>query len=374
MAEDSRLAPGHPIPALDGLRALSILLVMVSHTGLQDRVPGVFGVTVFFFISGFLVTTLMIGEHRRSGTIAVRAFYMRRLLRLYPPLIVSVVIVGAVWVAAGGRLDLLGVAGALAYLTNYLVILAPQALDGIGGQLWSLAVEQHFYLLFPWLMLALLPHPARLARVLACLCAASLAIRIGVALAAPEAATQYNGVATECRIDAILFGALAALLVADQAGQRWVTFLTQPTVVAAALAVLLATFLIRDEFFRSTLRYTIQSLALVSPILALTSTGRFPAVRAVLDSRPLVAIGILSYSLYLWHLAALSLGEAVAIRLAWPQLAGAALGWALAFAAAWISYRAVERPVLGLRRRFGSRVAPTEGAASLHRAAAASAP
>lgn len=74
------------IPSLDGLRALSILLVMASHSGLQDRVPGVFGVTVFFFISGFLITTLLVGEYRRSGTIAVGAFYMRRFLRLFPPL------------------------------------------------------------------------------------------------------------------------------------------------------------------------------------------------------------------------------------------------------------------------------------------------
>lgn len=96
---ERHLAPDYPTPALSGLRALSILAVIVSHTGLQNRVPGVFGVTVLFFISGFLVTTLVIGEHRRSGTIAVGAFYMRRLLRLYPPLIVSVAVTSAAWVS-----------------------------------------------------------------------------------------------------------------------------------------------------------------------------------------------------------------------------------------------------------------------------------
>ncbi len=79
-------------------------------------------------------------------------------------------------------------------------------------------------------------------------------------------------------------------------------------------------------------------------------------MRAVLDSRPLVTIGVLSYSLYLWHLAALAVGDAVAERLAWPLAAGGALGWVLSFAAAWVSYRCIERPVMGLRRRFGSRV------------------
>ncbi len=172
---------------------------------------------------------------------------MRRLLRLYPPLAVSVVVIGAVWVATGGRLDPIGIFGALTYLTNYLVIFAPQTLDGIGGQLWSLAVEQHFYLLFPWIVLALGAMPARLAGALAALCAASLAVRIGVALTVPpETATQYNGIATECRIDAILYGALAALLVASPAGPKWIAALTRPAVVVAALGVLLTTFVIRD--------------------------------------------------------------------------------------------------------------------------------
>lgn len=72
------------LPGLDGLRALSILIVMISHSALAHIVPGVFGVTVFFFVSGFLITTLMLAEHQRSGGIAIRLFYIRRLLRLYP--------------------------------------------------------------------------------------------------------------------------------------------------------------------------------------------------------------------------------------------------------------------------------------------------
>lgn len=360
-ATEPNLRASRRIPSLDGLRALSILLVMTSHSGLQDRVPGVFGVTVFFFISGFLITTLLIDEYRRSGTIEIGAFYMRRILRLYPPLLVMIAVTGAAWVAAGERLHPLGVLGALAYLTNYLAIFVPGIMQGIGGQLWSLAVEEHFYLFFPWLMLLLLPHRKVLTAALIGLCAASLMVRIGVALAAPEAATQYNGMATECRMDAILFGALAALLRDAPHGRDALDRLTRPPVVATALAVLLATFLIRDPFFRSTVRYTIQSLALAPPILALTSTGRLPAIRTLLDSRPFVTIGELSYSLYLWHLAGLELGTSVAAHLALPSLSGWVLGWAIGFGAAALSWRFVERPFFALRRRFGSRqaTAPT---------------
>jgi peptidoglycan/LPS O-acetylase OafA/YrhL len=344
------------IPSLDGLRALSILIVMASHSGLQDRIPGVFGVTVFFFISGFLITTLLVDEYKRSGTIAVGAFYMRRFLRLFPPLFVFVALTGAVWVAIGKQLHPLGVLGALAYMTNYLVIFVPQIMQGIGGQLWSLAVEEHFYLFFPWLMLFLLPRRRMLVPVLIGLCVTSLMVRIGVALAAPDASTQYNGIATEARMDAILYGALAAILCATPQPQGLLERLTRPYIVGIALAILLATFLIRDPFFRSTVRYTIQSLALVPPILALTSTSRFPKIRMLLDSRPFVTIGVLSYSLYLWHLSGLELGTSTALHLALPDISGWVLGWFITFGAAWLSYRFVERPFFSLRRRFGSRL------------------
>lgn len=360
---NGRSTQSHAIPALDGLRALSILIVMISHSGLQDRVPGVFGVTVFFFISGFLITTLLVGEYQRSGRIAVGAFYMRRFLRLFPPLCVFVAVSCLVWVATGGRLHPLGVLGALGYMTNYLAIFDPHVLQGIGGQLWSLAVEEHFYLVYPWLMLLLLPRRSMLVPALVGLCAASLAVRIGVASAAPDAATQYNGMATECRIDAILFGALAAVLRGAPQGRSVVERLTRPWVVGLALAILLATFLVRDPVFRSTWRYTIQSLALAPPILALTTTGRFAPIRALLDSRPLVTIGILSYSLYLWHLAGLALGDHLAARFAWPSAAALALGWAATFAAATLSYSLVERPFFALRRRFGSKIRVTQGTA-----------
>lgn len=350
------LAAGHPIPCLDGLRALGILVVMVSHSHLQNLVPGVFGVTLFFFISGFLITTLLMTEHARTGTIAVGAFYMRRLVRLYPPLIVYVVLSGLVWVAAGGRLDPLGVTAALAYLANYVAIFAPERMHGIGGQLWSLAVEEHFYLVFPGLLLVLLPRRSMLLPVLAGLCVLALGLRAFVALRHPGIAPDYTGMATECRIDAILFGALAALFRRAHPDDRWMRAVTHPVPVGASLAVLLATLLYRDGLFRETWRYTVQGIAFAAPVLALTSTERYPRVRALLDGRVLVAVGVLSYSLYLWHLTGLDLGDHAARTLGASVPVGVALGWIASVALAAASYAWVEKPFFALRRRFGSRV------------------
>lgn len=347
---------GAAIPALDGLRAVSILLVMVSHSGLQHLVPGVLGVTIFFFISGFLITTLLMQEHARTGTIAIGPFYTRRLLRLYPPLIAFVGISGVAWIVAGGRLDPLGVFAALAYLTNYFAIFAPERLQGLGGQLWSLAVEEHFYLVFPWLLLAFQRWRRWLVGLLVALCLAALGLRIHVTLNNPDIATAYTGMASECRVDAILFGALAALFRDTPIGRRWIGVVTHPLSVGLGLGTIVLTLVYRDPFFRETVRHTLQGLALAAPVLALTSTDRFSTVREILDSRPFAVIGILSYSLYLWHLAGLSLGEHLAAVYALPVAAAVAVGWSATFLFAALSYRLVERPFFALRRRFGSHV------------------
>jgi peptidoglycan/LPS O-acetylase OafA/YrhL len=86
---------GLHIPSLDGLRAISFLIVFVAHSGLEWIVPGGFGVTVFFYLSGFLITTLMRVEYRRDGTVSLRAFYVRRVLRILPPFYLVLVLAHA---------------------------------------------------------------------------------------------------------------------------------------------------------------------------------------------------------------------------------------------------------------------------------------
>lgn len=344
------------IPGLDGLRAISILIVMVSHSGMQNLVPGVFGVTVFFFISGFLITTLLLREYRHEGRINIGMFYVRRLLRLYPPLIAFVGISALVWWASGHRVDPLGLFGALFYLANYVSIFAPDAMAGLGGQLWSLAVEEHFYAVYPLVLLVLLSRRLLVLPVLLSLCALSLAIRCYVAWQYPEFATAYNSMATETRIDAILFGAATAIVWNSPAGEAFVERWTRPHIIVAALAAILLSLAIRDEIFRATLRHSVQEIALVPLVLAASVGTRYAFAQRLLNSALAVTIGKLSYSLYLWHLAGIAIGEFLVPGAGWRFALAMLVGWAATFLFATLSYRCVEMPFFGLRRHFGSNV------------------
>ena len=119
------------IPGLDGVRAISILMVMLSHSGFHF-IPGVLGVTIFFFLSGFLITSLLLDEYDKHGTINIPEFYARRLLRLYPPLLVYIAIVLAGLLFLRKDVDPVGLAGVLFYFANYLYALQTHHLDAFG--------------------------------------------------------------------------------------------------------------------------------------------------------------------------------------------------------------------------------------------------
>ena len=349
------------IPGLDGLRAFSILIVMISHSALSHIVPGVFGVTVFFFVSGFLITSLMLEEHRRSGTIGIRLFYMRRMIRLYPPLVVSVLATVLFYVSIGQSIDWRGVVGALAYLANYLAIFRPDIMHLLGGQLWSLAVEEHFYFIYPLLFLWAVRSRSRFLWTVSLLCVASLLVRIFVDQVFPAISSDYNGKATETRLDSILYGALAAYLwwstrLRDLFARFW-----KPALLIA-FVLLLGSFLWRNAALRETIRYSVQGLALMPIVLAVTVAGVLPRVTRLLDSAPARFVGRLRYSLYLWHLLAFEIGEHVFAAAGLPRTAGFALGWVLAFGFAYLSYRFVEAPFFALRKKFGSIVWRIDGA------------
>jgi len=347
------------IPGLDGLRAVSILLVMASHSGAANIIPGVFGVTLFFFISGFLITTLMLAEHRQTGELAVGAFYARRMIRLYPPLIASIGATVLVAAAYGEHIPLAGIVGALAYLANYLALFRPDLVAGLGGQLWSLAVEEHFYLVYPLAMLLLLPRPRLMVPVLGLFCLLALLARVYVEQHFPAIATDYTGKATECRIDSILYGALAAVVWWDGRARALMTRHATP-LLAGALLLLAISFGWRNALVRDTLRYTLQGLALMPAVLAVTVAGTLPAVTRLLEAAPMRWIGRLSYSLYLWHLFGFELADRLVGHGQMHTPQAVVLGWGLVIGLSAASYRFVEKPFFALRKRFGSNVGSTD--------------
>jgi len=329
------------IPALDGLRALAIVIVMCSHVGLQRVVPGQFGVTLFFFLSGYLITTLLRVELEEHGRIDFRRFYLRRILRIFPPMYLTIGFFALLSLAGFIHpLSWRGLPFDLAFLTNYFPV------SGMPIGLWSLAVEEHFYIAFP-LVLALLARRFSLARCAAVflgLCACVLAVRIWEV----HRLANFDQVNfwTHTRIDSILFGSILALWNNPVADRRNVLPKGMAGYAVAA-ALLFPTFVIRDEAFRQSYRYTLQGFGLLVLFnTAIRDTGK---VRAALNNRLTGHIATLSYTLYLVH--------SGMIQMMSPEdgahtLVGTVLALAAAFGYAILMHRWVERPLSRLRRRI----------------------
>ncbi|WP_232629373.1 acyltransferase family protein [Methylobacterium sp. Leaf118] len=340
------------LPQLDGLRALAVGLVFLSHAGLGHVVPGGLGVTIFFFLSGYLITTLLRVEALNTGGISLRHFYLRRVFRIFPPLYLTLLFAGLLY-ALGllkGPYDAAVVLMQAAFAANYVGVLGGDITLGLPLPLWSLAVEEHFYLLFPLAFLFALGRvtAARLAALCLAACLAVLAFRVAAVMTLPDASDIY--IWTHTRADSILFGCGLAL---------WRNPLLDGTAAyrpgsgqaAAALAVLAATVLIRDETFRQTLRYTVQGGALFVLFAALLqppAEGPVGWAARLLSTPPLTRIGLYSYTIYLVHAAMI---EVVAGFTA-SHLVQGGLGLALTLAYAALMHRFVERPFGRMRRRL----------------------
>lgn len=296
------------IPTLDGIRAVAVLIVMLSHAGFGERIPGGFGVTIFFFLSGYLITSLLLHEFAHTETIDVRSFYIRRFFRLVPPLMLTLVIAYGL-VAAGllpGGITLYGALSQIFYFANYYAIYEDFVSNLPAGTviLWSLAIEEHFYILYPLVMLGLLSANIgrrRTGLVFFAICIAVLLWRTYLAVQPGfNPARTYFG--TDTRIDSILYGSLLALWsnpmndLADRGRMsplRW-------AIVAGALGVLLFTFIYRSELFRETLRYSLQGMALY-PLFYYAIRFHDNVLFRPLNWLWVSRIGIWSYSIYLVH-------------------------------------------------------------------------
>jgi peptidoglycan/LPS O-acetylase OafA/YrhL len=343
------------IPSLDGIRAISFFLVFFAHAGLgRVLVPGGFGVTIFFLLSGFLITTLLRLEYLRFKRVSLKDFYLRRALRILPPLYatlaLSMILVTIGKVATG--VPLAGTLSQALQYANYYEIYAksPVFMPGT-GVFWSLAVEEHFYLLFPLIYVLMSRRLSTVgqALVLITLCAAALVWRC-VLFFYFHASFDRIYLATDTRFDSILLGCVLAIaaspVLRDPLHERLIAHLRW--LVPMSVAVLLATFLYRDEGFRSTLRYTLQGLALMPLFIAAIHFQGSLAVR-ILNLGWVRFLGVLSYSLYLCHSIILE-----AIIRTWargPVFTGAA-GIICALIFATFVHYSVERPCTRARKRL----------------------
>jgi peptidoglycan/LPS O-acetylase OafA/YrhL len=412
--------PSHRYAGLDGLRAIAVVLVVVYHLFPGAGVPGGFlGVDVFFVISGFLITSLLLVEHDSTGRIRVGGFWRRRARRLLPALAIAIVVCAtAAWVIGGDILVRLGaqVFGAATFSYNWVALAegsdyfsgsAPELLRNV----WSLAVEEQFYLVWPAMLLLLLVVRSPVVRaIIAVGMATASAVWMGVAASADGVTRAYYG--TDTHASGLLIGTALAFAMAPLLARARAAAVERPTapvrlqggwtvvmprsappalpaeesrrfrtrtvtglVGAVAVAGIVVMALTVPDGEPAAFPWAFVGVSLLTAAVIASCVWPHSWIGPVLDARPLRWIGTRSYGIYLWHWPLLVLLVAAAQRtgpdVAFPPIIGLVCLAATAVAAI-LSYRYVEQPVRavglgGALRGLGTRLRGTGG----HRVAAA---
>ena len=347
-------AKGRYMPGLDGLRAVAVLGVIAFHLGLPMAQGGLLGVGVFFVLSGYLISDILIDQWERLGSLDLRGFWLRRARRLLPALVVLLSAVAAyVTLVDPARLgELRGeVLAAALYVSNWWYIFHHVSYFASFGppspltHLWSLAVEEQFYLVWPgllWLGLRFLPRWALFVATLAL--AIASAVTLGVLFhsgAGPD--RVYYG--TDTRAFALLLGAaLAQVWPSRRVGQVSQRLRLPLDLLGfgglVAVLVLFAATGERDPFLYP-LGLALLSLATAAVVAAATCPGC--RVARVLGTEPLRWLGVRSYGIYLWHYPVIALTTPVGQTGFSPLQAGLQVAVSILLAA--LSWRYIEEPI-----------------------------
>jgi peptidoglycan/LPS O-acetylase OafA/YrhL len=351
-----RTEHGFYIASLDGIRAVSMCMVFFSHLNLWRIFPGMFGVSIFFLLSGFLITTLMIREFTVGGRISIKEFYIRRALRIFPPMYI-VLFFGALLVLCGimpAKLNPIVFMAQCIHLSNYLEIRS--GMNGMVpgfGVYWSLAVEEHFYLVFP-LVFALGYGRLGARRLAFCLFNVAVAVfawRIILVFVLHTQNVYRTGLATDTRIDSILWGCILALWRNPALNPAAARSLASGKICAGALIILLAALIYHNPDYRETFRYTLESLCLIPLFCAAILRTEWLPVR-FLNTRFMQWLGRISFTFYLCHamfflLFTLRFPE-------WPKVAIILATLASSLALSEAMRLAVEIPLARVRKKYHS--------------------
>lgn len=331
-------------PALDGIRGIAMLMVLANHLHVPIIAPGSVGVLVFFVLSGFLITTLLLEERTRNGAFSLPAFYMRRIRRLVPALIVCVAVAVAVQLTLFHAMhDWELVLGTLGYVSNFLMMDGQFYAHTSLGHTWSLAIEEQYYLTWPLVLMATARFSKqRMVTALSVVIVGVLLWRWTLWLTGASGARIYFG--PDTRADALLVGCLLAFVMHGSVTRGRVSNLL---VFDACLAL----------FVVSTLPFKIlfpDVSTVLAPSIAAGAAGML--IYAAVNGRarwlewpPLVYMGKRSYGLYLYQgpvLTVINYHFGVNAELARWLLAGPAI-WLLAE----LSWRFVEQPFLRSKGR-----------------------
>ena len=358
------MAPNR-LSGLDGLRAISILLVLINHSRGSPGFPGWswlravadeggVGVTIFFGLSGYLITWILVSDEAVTGRIHLGKFYWRRAVRILPPVFLYL---GCLWLGRSfgvlkvQTLDLVACAG---FFRQHIDMWQDQGAT-LTFHFWSLSVEEQFYLVWP-LLLILTPKTFRLPLTLSLVLFAPIWRQLNIWM---FTAAATNRLRMDFLYDNLLWGALLALIATNQHGanllKRWARFKW----IVAVLVVAGTCFALYFRYHRPMALQlacpTVLAFAIACGLWLLVNR-HFPVLNRVLDWSPLQWLGRISYSLYIWHVLFLayvfewkspyshSVGkDAWFLSLPWC--------WLLALACAAVSYYGVERPCLRWRDR-----------------------
>ena len=305
------------IPSLDGLRAVSVALVVMAHAFQTQGFPdipilkmlflqGIIGVDVFFVISGFLITTLLCREFEDHGQLQLKRFYLRRFLRIVP-VYCCLLLVVALWQASGqiqlGTRDWIAAA---TYTTNFLYRPSWEL-----GHVWSLSIEEHFYLLWPFVLYCTGIRWGRRIGIswlvgcwlIRCTIAFGLTTRFFPA-DSPWADQSLCALMAETwtftRMDTITMGSLLALCSRTHQGRVWLNQHTQPNQLWMAFLVLcLSIAMTTSSKYNLCVGYSLHAVCICMLVWgAVQAQG---LIRNALNSRLLMTIGYASYSIYLWQ-------------------------------------------------------------------------
>jgi peptidoglycan/LPS O-acetylase OafA/YrhL len=344
------------IPSLDGLRAVSIILVILLHTLQRINVArpvgkywyvlgnGATGVYIFFVISGFLITNLLLSEQERSGTINLRRFYIGRVFRILPPAYCYVAVVAIV--ACFGKVEVTkaNILSVLFFAGNYTRLSWPL------NHFWTLSIEEQFYLIWPGVLLMVLKHRGRVA-------AARVGIAVIVVCPLVRIATHFwggpylryiNGISFQGRADALMFGCVAALLSGNVSFERlylgasryWWWFVVILMVFSGGLEAWLGTY------WDYPVGYTLNGVC-ISVVLLWCVRNPESVVGRCLNHKSVVLVGILSYSIYIWQQLFLNPNNGTVFG---SSVVGSLpVSYISILLAASLSYFVVERPSLRLR-------------------------
>lgn len=341
------------IGGLDGLRAIAVLSVVAFHLETKRWVPGGFiGVDLFFVLSGFLITALLISEYDRTGRIDLRGFYLRRMRRLLPALVLTLVIVSLIGLVVldpssrnhpSPELYARSVIGALLYGFNWIVALGASYMHSL-IHLWSLSIEEQFYVLWPALLAWMLRGGTTRGRI-QCVLMVLIALSISVQFAFLDWGWKRLYYGSDYRAHALLAGCMLAIMWSDsdlrERAASWK--LRGPLAVVSVMILGLiagsAKLETAEMYMGGFPLVVLSSVAVIYWTLA-SSSDSWP--RLVLDSRALVWIGKRSYGIYLFHMPFVIWTREFELSLIEQMIF---VGGAT-FLATTYSYRLVERPIV----------------------------